>query len=930
MDHINEAQARTGNPPVRAEHHHTTTAVLEPAAPSSADDEGGYVLTSSVSRGVHAVNTSPAPEQSSGPHYREQRSAMARQTAEARAEADAVLDEPPVQFVQTTATLKSTTPASPGAVASLQAAAPAALPHTASTDDAGRRLDAVYTPVEAAVRVPERARRHLQASAGGADAGAAAAASQVRAAAKRNLRASAFVAAGADHVPRRLVRVQSEAAGDATDDADLSVVLFDVSPTAHVAAHGSPLFDVPPEYAQRHSPDEHLHHFSLGVELRGGLQHFIECSSASGGASQPDRKAAMQCFIQLVREARTSRQVLLDVLAALRPEELELLELQYPKMAQSLMAVAAAIGCEDSQRALAAILLSIDYETPEVKSYVDAHTFFHVVSAMSDLTFPGDVTFDALHTSLEQHRDHLDQRAQLMLALGTLGAALERGHPQQERALATLHAAFDEAHGANKDVEARFARHLVAARAHLEAMPDEEYHTWLAHANYVDKRSWAETWTTATDAERAELVERAVDASARILADNHGEDDGYGVQADYRVRRRHLSRSKRRRSRHRRQRRTAEAEGDSEKQEPQGEVSRPRAHPGSPGYNEAFTDMFAVQASQLRYAVQALANLGHPESHGRVLSLVSHRKLAVRAFAVHALSAFPSPEARRVLLDVMHNERENLKTRAVAVDALGEWPMAHLRDGEASHGISHVVDSTLHLLSKFEGRSWAQCEMDCARQCSHRMMDHCQRSCARRCKGHEELEMAAVALLHARWGHTTAEYETEADRETHARRLAGLPVDGTFDHGDAVTTRRLAGARRLAKTLEEWEAILQFTKFRFRVGFDEGWDMQIGKRSLLAAYIGAGLKNIFEINIGLFSGFVEVNIDNFAQASIYLLGTPPLRALVFFGVCPPRPWCQLFAHVSLCSVVQGSACISCTPRRLSMPALRTWWRSRPT
>ena len=66
----------------------------------------------------------------------------------------------------------------------------------------------------------------------------------------------------------------------------------------------------------------------------------------------------------------------------------------------------------------------------------------------------------------------LDQRAQLMLALGTLGAALERGHPQQERALATLHAAFDEALAERVCESDQAHKHRVILWCKVEALLD--------------------------------------------------------------------------------------------------------------------------------------------------------------------------------------------------------------------------------------------------------------------------------------------------------------------------------------------------------------------------------------------------------------------------------------------------------------------------
>jgi len=41
---------------------------------------------------------------------------------------------------------------------------------------------------------------------------------------------------------------------------------------------------------------------------------------------------------------------------------------------------------------------------------------------------------------------------------------------------------------------------------------------------------------------------------------------------------------------------------------------------------------------------------------------------------------------------------------------------------------------------------------------------------------------------------------------------------------------------------------------------------------MAAAFIGAGLKNIFEININIFDGFFEIDVDNWGLAQITLFG----------------------------------------------------------
>ena len=841
-DRANEARARRGEPTPRALHFRTTTATLSPghaleasvlgrraASAEEASLASSHHLAKVVTRAVHATDASNAAPTSSGNTQRAATAAERERGPPEHDEAHVVLKDPPVQYVESVAQLWSIT-------RDPEAAETRPIPSVVgrAADGSGRRLHAL-TRLEDAVgstvpdEMDDEAHRML------------------KAAARHYLDATATVTDAG--VPRRLLSVE-----DAADD----LVLFDVSPTAHVTKRG--VHDIPPEHDRvdtftEAGLDENGEPLSVPSDI---VDEYLQCAEAVRGGEEGGHKVA-RCLLDMMGHVDRNPEVLSVVLDMLDPNTLEELQEHFAHATQALLAVASANGNDASQAAMCKLLLSIEHETPEVKSYVEAHDFLFVVDAITEVVEPTDATIDCLHESLQQHEDHQDQYHQVLLGLGSLGRSYTDDHPQHRRILRTLEARFDAAVEANQAVEAEFARHLQSAQEQIARMPAEEWHMWMCRANHVDRREWAETWERASPAQRAEYEDHTTDVIAHIIAGNNGGDDGYGIRHDY--------------SRPARRLRPTPARGFSWDTRTEEEIAEQEGGitmlPADEGHNAALIDVLTVQATDLRYAVQALANLGHHSSAPRVLSLTSHRKLAVRAFAVHALHALPCPASRRVLLSVLEDPMEDPMLRASAADALGEWPEEHL------YADDHVVlRAALRHLATNDGVDWGDCETECAALCTTRSIAHCDRACSRECKSAAYLETAVVSLLQHRWRLSTEDMVSDEEVHDAARRLAArasetLPPQAAYDEHHDLHQR---GARRLFKLLEVLEEIFRYTKFDFRAGFQQDWKLSVGKKSVVGAFAGAGLKNIMEINVGIFAGFFAIDIDNWATARVYMLG----------------------------------------------------------
>lgn len=368
----------------------------------------------------------------------------------------------------------------------------------------------------------------------------------------------------------------------------------------------------------------------------------------------------------------------------------------------------------------------------------------------------------------------------------------------------------------------------------------------LAYTHHINRRAWPDVWEGASKQQRAAFVRNTHESLARILAED------------------------------RRQAAARESGND--------DARRPNwmAHPAH--QTRDLSAALSLQAADLRYAVQALANLGHPASAPRILSLVDHRMVAVRAFAIHALRAVPGPQARRVLVAVMSNSTEDAKVRAGAADALGEWPTEHLGadNDRAGDGGNEVVAAALTQLSLHEGLEWSTCQAECELECLPVGPQVCTRQCKQECEGKRGLEDSIAALLHVRFGFgslqlreddsgggaTAGNNDGVSDTNDHAHRAAcaastarGVHADGVrCGHGDHPHPTHVRGARRLMSTLERIEAVLRYSKFQFKAGFSQGWGITAGVDGVASAEAGTGLRNEFDISLGAFSGYFNLHI----------------------------------------------------------------------
>jgi len=566
---------------------------------------------------------------------------------------------------------------------------------------------------------------------------------------------------------RRLLH-RDVAIDDASHDEDAApapLVLLSVSPSVNVATSGA--LDVPHDLETHETgPDRPDPTGQSRAADPEGLFHYLECAEEVARGADGRHKAA-RCLLGFTNEARRIPALLDEALSYLHPRRLVRLREDYAHAPQAIMAAVSSIGTAPCQEALARLLLSIEHETPVVKTYQDAHDFFYVVNAITRIEDPLPVLFDAVHESMDMHVNHADQFHQLMLALGEMGRHLPQDHSQVVRARRVLEALFDDELEANHESEAVFHGHLAEAKRHLDEMIEDDRHMWMARCNHVPPREWAETWATATDAERTIMWDSTVDGVARVL---------------------------------------------EERSRPKGDDDVPPQHHGM--HPRTLMALLTVQAERLRYSVQALANLGHPGSVDRVVGLAQHRRLAIRSFAVHALHAFPSPSARRVLLNTASSVTEDPTLRVNAMDALSEWPLEHLQeDGE-------VVDFALQHLAANDGVDWDDCMFDCTGECSERSVKACKRTCTIRCEMAQALEMAVVALVHDKWGLTTIGAKSDEEIHGHARRLAHL---GQGDTQLADNHYRVVGARRLFSLLALLEDIFQYTKFDFVRVHALGW-----------------------------------------------------------------------------------------------------------
>lgn len=812
-----ETNARIGLPPVRPRYFRRTAADVQRS------DAGDFRLAQITMRGAAGVDSTALPTTSSGEAARMATTADRSRSAEEKEQTQLVMKPPAVHFVEVEAKLVATQPVSRARrLQSVPLATPSTtvvLPRLRDAVVAGdthSRVAASLQSHDPALDSYTTAHRRLSTAERGF--------LELQAGAHEYLLATATAPADAEHeeaVPRRLQAVNGS-----------HTTLFSVSPTAHASASG--FHDVPPA----------LDVDDVGSESSG--RDHSACSTVGDLLDQSDlidsahgsRSDMARCLGDFVSAVGSIAEVRDDLLAALHVESLYEIDAEHPHGAQALFAAASSRGDAMMQRALCDILLDMDHETPEMLHVEDAHLFFHIVSAISELTAPTHDTFDALFESLRQHESHYDQWHQVLLAAAALGKTLPRDHPDQRRVLQLLLSNYDAALERNQATEQRFAEHVASARDVMALMPPEEQHMWMAHVQHLDRRTWQEVWDVSSAGQRQRYLEETVEVIARIMAhDIHDEDDGYGLKAQYARPARRLRPNPPRydasvqfgfnetgHSDYSQHGLVMGEDGDAALLLDNGDTfdltGVPRMTRSSEGHERAFAAALKLQATDLRFAVQALANLAHPESYDRIVGLARHRRLAVRGFAVHALRVAPCHAARRVLIDVFSDNEEDSALRRAAVDALGSWPTEHLEGGDGE-----VLEAALRHLGENHGVDWDVCEITCADSCFHRSILHCRSMCKDQCGGRSSVEQAVVSLLHMRWGHAVGEDDTETDIDARVRRLAGVDEntevdmslydDDDDDVPDHVVRHR--GARRLFNLLSVLEDIFSYTKFQFQV-----------------------------------------------------------------------------------------------------------------
>ena len=596
--------------------------------------------------------------------------------------------------------------------------------------------------------------------------------------------------------------------------------MVDTSPTVFVPMQGAEE-EVDADLTRFDSNPDRVRYDGTHNREQKGLQHYLHCADKVRDGDTGKHVSA-RCLIHFMNEAQRHPELLDEVLALLEPDALMKLQQDHAHAPNALMTVAATIGTQQCQQVLATLLLSMDAKVPDLKSFADAQDFFFVVDAISEVRRPSSILFDAVIEAMDMHKYHGDQFYQLQLALGTMAARLPTDHPNQSRVKALLHSHFDEALAENQKVEQRYSHWLNTARAEFDNMGEDEQHMWMAHFHHIDRRSWGETWDYASADERYNFREETIETLAHVLAGTHPDgdgngDDGYGLKHDYHE----TPFTRRAKAIPRTQEQVVEDddahdeffslfdldEQEQRQEQEQGYSTLPDnevpmytepTHLSHAANERALRDLLSVQAVDLRYAVQALANFGHSDSAPRVVALAQHRKLSIRAFAVNALHAFPTAQARRVLLDTMLNPVEDPALRVSAVDAMGEWPDSAIHPD--------MEDAALRHLATLEGIEWTQCTRECTSHCFHRDIRNCEQSCTKKCEAAAALEVSIVSFLNVRMKHSATDIDSPDQLESHALTLANVDTPEHY---------RVAGARRLYKSLASLERFFSKTKFDF-------------------------------------------------------------------------------------------------------------------
>ena len=353
-------------------------------------------LTASLTRVTTRVIMAP-PEQDAAPvsgqdgfARRMAARAGARGSHPLHAGKQAPMQRPPVHYVEAVAELDDVREPQPS---DLTEPLSQQLEHLLAGSHRHRRLAAgAHSRLEEAVVASPEAVAALRTGAMDHDSLQA-----IREAARDHLRVSSTVPhdVGASDMPRRLLTRVHEG--------QPPLVLFDVSPSVHTLASGS--HDVPPgvDTSEPRSASGTAGHTSTVEQFdqerddhsegdndpTARFDSFLQCAERVGQGG-PGRSAASRClmsYTQFIRsDPATRASPLVD---SLEPETLEMLQESHARATPAMLAVASAVGDAACQRAMCRLLLSIDYETPEVKSYDDAHDFFYVTSALGGWLWRG-------------------------------------------------------------------------------------------------------------------------------------------------------------------------------------------------------------------------------------------------------------------------------------------------------------------------------------------------------------------------------------------------------------------------------------------------------------------------------------------------------------------------------------------------------------
>lgn len=551
------------------------------------------------------------------------------------------------------------------------------------------------------------------------------------------------------------------------------------------------------------------------------LDYYLSCLDKSG--PEPDVDAGQprpaECIADLAAAARRSPELLDEVLFWLEPDNVADLQLMSANGLMALATTAAVVGTDACQDALVTLLLEMDYRVPISHAHQDTAEFHHIVNVFGEIQRPSLRVVNALLEALEVHRGHGDQFSAILLVLGTVGSHLPPDSAGKRHILDKLHAEFDGELAANVAAERDFDVYRREATKEWDTMEPSWRPSWIAAAHGWNALQVAEALESATPDEHAEWTNRTLDMMARNLAHAAGVHvDAYGVP------------------------------------------HKPRE------LLEGLNSAINVHAPELRTTVQALANFGHPESVDRVVSVAEHAYLPLRAAGIHALFAFPGNDgAERVLSDAIGRRDEDPAVREAAVEALLNWPVA---DVSSSH---RPLRAAMELLAENDndGVDFSTCKVTCRAKCRYRELERCQQACSQRCKKHEQLEDAAARLLRSH-------YDIDADASAFGGAIDVHERVHEHDISTKVTDHatRARAARRLETRLERLARVYSATKFDWRGGVDEGFWLEVGARPLVAAGAGFGVTDILEIKFGLFGGLFEINLDNFARATIWVLFFP--------------------------------------------------------